>query len=167
MPFVQFRNKNDLPPRFDDIKSPSKVIINDSLEVAEQFKAWGVHLGQEDLSRYPEKRILERRIKLGLSTHSDAEIKRALKFSPDYIAFGPIYPTTAKPMAFGPQGLERLREVVLQVSVPVIAIGGLTEESLPEVLASGVCGAAMISGLANKSMAEISNMISLCERFQS
>ncbi|MCY3981561.1 MAG: thiamine phosphate synthase, partial [Alphaproteobacteria bacterium] len=67
-----------------------------------------VHLGQEDLDRADLDAIRAAGLRLGVSTHDDAELNRALALAPDYVALGPVYPTILKQMRFGPQGLERV-----------------------------------------------------------
>ena len=77
-------------------------------------------------------------VRLGVSTHDDAELERALKLDPDYVALGPIYPTILKAMAFAPQGLERIGEWKRRVgAIPLVAIGGLTVERAKLCLAAG------------------------------
>lgn len=148
IPYVQYRNKQ-VP--FDilvaGIETSSKIIVNDSLEQAKASAAWGVHLGQSDLDSYSIEQLLDRDLKLGISTHSQSEIARALEYKPDYIAFGPIFQTSTKEVGFAPQGLERLREVVCSVPVPVVAIGGITPQNFKSVAATGVEAIASISAL--------------------
>ena len=68
-------------------------------------------------------------VRLGVSTHDEAELERALKLKPDYIALGPIYPTILKAMRFAPQGLEKIGEWKRRIgAIPLVAIGGLNVE---------------------------------------
>jgi thiamine-phosphate pyrophosphorylase len=77
-------------------------------------------------------------LKLGVSTHDDAELARALALKPDYVALGPIYPTILKAMAFAPQGLARIGEWKKRVgALPLVAIGGLNVERAKLCLAAG------------------------------
>jgi thiamine-phosphate pyrophosphorylase len=125
----------------------TRLVINDDLDAALAAGAWGVHLGQEDLGRYSAERLRAAPLKLGISTHDDAEIARAKTYRPALLGFGPVYATATKPLAHAPQGVERLREVVLGAGLPVVAIGGIKEEHLAEVARTGVDYAAMISDL--------------------
>jgi thiamine-phosphate diphosphorylase len=85
--------------------------------------------------------------RLGISTHSIAELARAHALRPSYIALGPIYPTTTKIMPFAPQGLNTLKEWRQWVDCQLVAIGGINLENLSCVLACGVDGVAVISAL--------------------
>jgi thiamine-phosphate pyrophosphorylase len=77
-------------------------------------------------------------VRLGLSTHDQAELDRALALKPDYIALGPIFPTKLKAMRFGPQGLDKIGEWKTRVgAVPLVAIGGLNVERGIACLAAG------------------------------
>ena len=77
-------------------------------------------------------------IRLGISTHDDAELVRALTFAPDYVALGPIYPTKLKAMAFAPQGLEKIGVWKRRIgAIPLVAIGGLDVERAKLCLAAG------------------------------
>jgi thiamine-phosphate pyrophosphorylase len=82
---------------------------------------------------------------LGISTHDHAELDRALSADPDYVALGPIWPTTLKPMRFGPQGLARIGEWKAIARRPVVAIGGITLERGPDVYAAGADSIAVVS----------------------
>lgn len=107
----------------------AQLILNDYWRVAIDIGADYIHLGQEDLDVADMKAIRARRIRVGLSTHDEAELERALAFAPDYIALGPIYPTILKSMRFGPQGLERIGVWKNRVGdIPLVAIGGLNVE---------------------------------------
>jgi thiamine-phosphate pyrophosphorylase len=93
-------------------------------------------------------KIREAKLRLGLSSHGFAEMMRADKFSPSYIACGAIYPTTLKRMMTAPQGPGRLNLYArLMSSYPLVAIGGIDASKLPEVLASGVGSVAVVRAL--------------------
>ena len=116
----------------------AQLIINDYWRLALDLDCDFVHLGQEDLDTTDTKALKKAGVKLGLSTHDEAELERALSHDPDYVALGPIYPTILKQMKFAPQGLERITDWKARVgSVPLVAIGGLTVERAPGVLAAG------------------------------
>ena len=114
----------------------AQVFINDHWQLALAAGAYGVHLGQEDLDTADIEALRNAGLRLGLSTHTPAELKRAHAVSPSYLAIGPIYPTTLKVMPYEPVGLERLKAWAPQAApYPVVAIGGISLERLPGVLA--------------------------------
>jgi len=127
----------------------ARLFINDHWKLALQYGAYGVHLGQEDLENADFNALEQAGLRLGISTHSYFEVARAKAYHPSYIAFGPIYPTTSKPMAFGPQGLERLSYWRGLLNEPFVAIGGIDETRLLDVAATGVDGIAMISAICH------------------
>ncbi|MEM9604547.1 MAG: thiamine phosphate synthase [Pseudomonadota bacterium] len=105
------------------------LVVNDHWALAIELGCRWVHLGQEDLDDADVPALRAAGIKLGLSTHDEAELARALAFEPDYVALGPIYPTILKKMKWTQQGLPRLaawREAVGRT--PLVAIGGFTVE---------------------------------------
>ncbi len=115
-----------------------QLIVNDYWRLAIEEGCGFVHLGQEDLDGADLGAIRASGLMLGVSTHDDAELDRALATEPDYVALGPVYPTILKQMRFGPQGLERVGEWKRRVgAMPLVAIGGLTVERAPGVLAAG------------------------------
>jgi thiamine-phosphate diphosphorylase len=122
-------------------------ILNDDLELAEAIGAWGVHLGQEDLQRYGRQRLMQRKVALGISTHSLKELALALDYLPDYVALGPIFPTTCKSMAFGPQGLEKVGPWAQFSGLPLVAIGGMTPETGIQAKNLGAASIAVLSDL--------------------
>ena len=124
-----------------------RLFINDYWRLAIQYGAYGVHLGQEDLTDFDPQPLLRAGLRLGISTHDLVEAARALSYGPSYVALGPIYPTTSKPMRFGPQGLERLKQWRNWFSRPLVAIGGINLERAPGLLALGVDAVAVISAL--------------------
>ncbi len=124
------------------------LIVNDDVEAA--MEADGVHLGQEDaalLDLAALRARLASRI-LGLSTGSPAEARAAAAAGADYVGIGPMYPTGTKLDAGPAIGAAGVRAVVQSVTIPVVAIGGITAQRLPEVRATGAAMAAVISALA-------------------
>ena len=115
------------------------LVVNDHWRVAIEVGAPWVHLGQGDLDEGADVGAIRRAgLKLGISTHDDAELARALALQPDYVALGPIYPTILKAMAFAPQGLARIGEWKQRVgALPLVAIGGLNVERGKACLAAG------------------------------
>lgn len=124
----------------------AKLVVNDYWRAAIDAKAQHLHLGQEDLATADVAAIRKAGLTLGLSTHDEAELETALKHDPDYVALGPIYPTTLKVMRFGPQGLERITQWKKRIgALPLVAIGGITLERAPGVYAAGADSIAVVS----------------------
>ena len=114
----------------------AQVFINDHWQLALAASAYGVHLGQEDLDTADIDALRSAGLRLGLSTHTPAELARAKAVQPSYLAIGPIYPTTLKVMPYEPVGLERLAAwALLAAPYPVVAIGGISLSRMPGVLA--------------------------------
>ena len=129
----------------------AQVFINDHWKLALACGAYGVHLGQEDLTDAEGADLDALRhagLRLGLSTHTPAELARAKAVQPSYLAIGPIYPTTLKVMPYAPVGLESLAVWAAQAApYPVVAIGGISLTLMPGVLACGVDGVAVVSAV--------------------
>jgi thiamine-phosphate pyrophosphorylase len=119
-------------------------IVNDRVDVAILAEASGVHLGQDDLPLEVARRLVDNRMLIGISTHDVGQARAAENGGADYIGFGPIYPGGLKANAAG-KGLDQLREVRAVVKIPIVAIGGITEARVPEVLAAGADAAAIIT----------------------
>ncbi|BAO81156.1 thiamine monophosphate synthase [Serpentinimonas raichei] len=133
---------------------PSRLFINDHWQAALEAGAYGVHLGQEDLDTLPPDALPALRragLRLGLSTHGYAELLRAARLRPSYLALGAVYPTTLKAMATAPQGSARLHAYaqLLRGLLPSVAIGGIGPEQLPAVAASGVGSFAVVRALTS------------------
>lgn len=127
-------------------RADAQLIVNDHWEVAIAQACNFVHLGQGDLDGADLPAIRKAGLRLGVSTHDPAELERALELQPDYIALGPIYPTTLKKMPWAPQGLTRIAEWKQRIgTTPLIAIGGLTAERAPAVLEAGADVAAVVT----------------------
>jgi len=122
-----------------------QMIVNDYWQAALELGATWLHLGQEDLAGADRAAIRAAGIKLGVSTHSPEELLNALEATPDYVALGPIYETTLKKMPWSPQGLERIGEWKARFACPLVAIGGITLERAPAVLAAGADAIAVVS----------------------
>lgn len=126
--------------------SGTALVVNDHWRAAIEAGAAHVHLGQEDLAEADVPAIRRAGLTLGLSTHDEAELDTALRHAPDYVALGPIYPTTLKVMRFGPQGLHRIGEWKRRVgAIALVAIGGITLERAPAVYAAGADSIAVVS----------------------
>jgi thiamine-phosphate pyrophosphorylase len=130
----------------------AKLVVNDYWRAAIEVGAQHLHLGQEDLAEADVAAIRRAGLTLGLSTHDDAELETALKHKPDYVALGPIYPTTLKAMRFSPQGLEKITAWKKRVGdIPLVAIGGITLERAPGVFAAGADSIAVVSDITQNS----------------
>ena len=126
----------------------ARLFINDYWELAIRHDAYGVHLGQEDLDVADLARIRQAGLRLGISTHDDIELDRALAVQPSYIALGHIFPTQTKAMPSAPQGVEQLKRHLARLThIPTVAIGGISIARAPEVLATGVGSIAVVSAI--------------------
>jgi thiamine-phosphate pyrophosphorylase len=153
---IQYRNKT-APSRqlFDISMQLSKsltqrrvrFIVNDRPDIALLCGAGGVHVGQEDLSVQDARAICGRDRWVGVSTHTLAQVTAADSTSADYIAFGPIFPTTTKQNPDAVVGLELLRRARSMTSKPLVAIGGITLERAAEVYRAGADSLAVIRDL--------------------
>ncbi len=121
-------------------------IVNDDLDLALILDADGLHLGQEDLPLEYVRPFLEDKL-VGISTHSEDEIKGAVAQGPDYIAIGPIYPTETKEDPDPVVGVEMVKTAQRLSPVPFVAIGGITEARVPELVAAGCRRVAIISDI--------------------
>lgn len=125
-----------------------QLIVNDHWRLAIEEGCDFIHLGQEDLQAVDLPAIRAAGIRLGLSTHDDAELETALAARPHYVALGPIYPTILKKMKWAPQGLARIRAWKGQVApLPLVAIGGLNPERLDGVFGAGADSAAVVTDI--------------------
>ena len=124
----------------------TRLVVNDYWHAAIEAGAEHLHLGQEDLAEADIPAIRRASLTLGLSTHDEAELEAALAHDPDYVALGPIYPTTLKAMRFAPQGLEKIGVWKRRIgTIPLVAIGGITLERGPGVYAAGADSIAVVS----------------------
>ena len=127
----------------------TKLVVNDYWRAAIVAGAKHLHLGQEDLADLSDanlKAIRDAGLTLGLSTHDDAELATALAAKPDYIALGPIFPTTLKSMRFAPQGIAKITEWKKRIGdIPLVAIGGIKFEQSAEIFAAGADSIAVVS----------------------
>ncbi|KAB8308325.1 thiamine phosphate synthase [Erwinia endophytica] len=126
----------------------ARLFINDYWRLAIKHQAYGVHLGQEDLNSADLDAIHRAGLRLGLSTHDDSELDRALAVRPSYIALGHVFPTQTKKMPSSPQGLDELKRHVDRLTeISTVAIGGISLERAPAVLATGVGSIAVVSAI--------------------
>jgi thiamine-phosphate pyrophosphorylase len=124
----------------------TRLVVNDYWRAAIEAKAQHLHLGQEDLAGADLKAIRAAGLTLGLSTHDDEELASALAARPDYVALGPIFPTTLKSMRFAPQGIPKIGDWKKRVgAIPLVAIGGIKFEHAAEIFAAGADSIAVVS----------------------
>ena len=154
---IQIREKKAASDRFfsavsEAIKiahrSDVAIIINDRVDIALMTGADGVHLGQEDMPVSAARRILGNDAIIGISTHSEEQVRQALAHGgADYIAFGPIFGTSTKVDHDPPVGLEALTNArkLIASRCPLVAIGGINGDNLASVITAGADSAAMIS----------------------
>lgn len=124
----------------------AQLLINDRIDVALAVDADGVHLGQTSFPVLIARQLLGPNKLIGVSTHSQEEIAEAA--GADFVLFGPVYFTPSKATYGEPQGIERLRTEVTRSSLPVIAIGGIKTERIPEVIAAGAHGIGVITAIS-------------------
>lgn len=123
-----------------------QLIVNDYWREAIDEGADYIHLGQEDLSAADLAAVKSAGLRLGISTHSEAELAAALAAEPDYVALGPVYETKLKVMKWAPQGVERLGVWKEKIrTLPLVAIGGITPDRADGVLAAGAQSIAVIT----------------------
>lgn len=127
----------------------ARVLVNDRLDVALATRAGGVHLGEKSIPPQEARRLVNlldrgKDFLIGVSCHSLEAAKAATHGGADYLFFGPVFATPSKAVYGAPQGLERLAEVCRAVSIPVLAIGGITLENSAACLSAGASGIAAI-----------------------
>jgi thiamine-phosphate pyrophosphorylase len=124
----------------------TKLVVNDYWRAAIVAGAKHLHLGQEDLADADLKAIRDAGLTLGISTHDDEELATALRAEPDYVALGPIFPTTLKSMRFAPQGIPKITEWKKRIgNIPLVAIGGIKFEQAAAIFAAGADSIAVVS----------------------
>jgi len=125
-----------------------QLVVNDYWQMAIEEGCDFVHLGQEDMRDADLSAIRAAGLKLGVSTHDDAELETALAAQPDYVALGPVWPTILKKMKWAPQGLERVADWKARVApLPLVAIGGIKVELLDGVFSHGADSAAVVTDI--------------------
>ncbi len=128
------------------INNGTLLIINDRVHIAREINADGVHLGQHDMSILEAREIIGNKKIIGISTHSATQAKQAQKDGADYIAIGPIYPTSTKD--YEPSvGIGIIKQISEVVNIPIIAIGAITLDNLDEVLKAGASRIAVCSAI--------------------
>jgi thiamine-phosphate pyrophosphorylase len=124
------------------------ILVNDRADLAAMSGAAGVHVGQDDVPPAAARRILGDRAIVGYSTHTTAQIEAAVREPISYLAIGPVFGTRTKDTGYEAVGLARVAEAVrLSGGVPVVAIGGITLDNAPSLVAAGAAGVAVIADL--------------------
>jgi thiamine-phosphate diphosphorylase len=153
---VQLRVKNGGGREFYDVglgaaescrAAGALFIVNDRVDVALAVKADGVHLGQDDLPIACARKLVGENALIGISTHTLEQAREAEENGADYIGFGPVFGTATKETGYEPRGLDLLSRVCATVRLPVVAIGGITEQNVAAVWGAGARSAAMIGEL--------------------
>lgn len=154
---VQFREKYAAPREwFEDLRNAVEIcrqsnvisIVNDRADLALAAGADGVHLGQTDLPPDAARRVLGDAAIIGYSTHSIEQAEKALGQSIDYLAFGPVFPTTTKEDPDAVVGIDLLRQVSdIAGEMPIVAIGGIDLGNAATVFAAGAESVALISAI--------------------
>lgn len=124
-----------------------QLIINDYWQEAIDGEGKYVHIGQEDLVHTDCVALREAGIRYGISTHSLAELEHALLYQPDYVALGPIFAPTGKSVSWAPQGVEKIPQWKQRLDVPLVAIGGITRQTAPQVVQAGADSIAVIGDI--------------------
>ena len=154
---VQYRNKGASTKQMYEealkLKSICKdafFLVNDRLDIALAVGADGVHLGPDDLSYKAVRKLLGKNKIIGITVHSVREAVEAQALGADYIGVGPIFATTTKPGAGKPGGPCLIREIRKNVSIPIIAIGGINLSNAKDIITAGADGLCAISAVVTK-----------------
>lgn len=153
---IQYREKyREIAIRYEEClainelckKAGVTFIINDNIDIALLVKPDGVHIGQDDLPIERVRELVGEEMIIGLSTHCREQAKKAQSLGADYIGVGPIYATKTKDNVCAPVGVEYLDYVVKNIDLPYVAIGGIKEHNMSEVLAHGASCVCMVSDI--------------------
>lgn len=125
----------------------ARLFINDRIDVALAAEADGVHLGGESLPTGRVRALLGDSMLLGVSCHDLHSARSAQEGGADFITFGPVFYTPSKAAYGEPVGTDSLGEAARVLSIPVFALGGITKDTVPEVIAAGAAGIALISAV--------------------
>jgi thiamine-phosphate pyrophosphorylase len=128
-------------------------IVNDYVDLACTVHADGVHLGQDDMPVQEARKILGKKSIIGISTHNLRQAFQAQHDGADYIGFGPLFSTATKD-AGKPKGIHALRKIKRHITIPVVAIGGITLENAPHVMSSGADAIAVASAILSGDIRE-------------
>jgi thiamine-phosphate pyrophosphorylase len=155
LPLLQYRDKSESARRVLELAlrlgrqlgRSLRLIMNDRADLARAADFGGVHVGQEDLSVEGARKVIGPSLWLGVSAHGPAQVEEADPTSADYIAIGPVFPTSSKSRPDPVVGLEGVRRVRPLTRKPLVAIGGITRQNCRSVLDAGADSVAVISDL--------------------
>jgi len=155
LPLLQYRDKSESARRVLEVAlrlgrqlgGSLRLIMNDRADLARAADFGGVHLGQEDLSVEGARKVIGPSLWLGVSAHGPEQVEEADPTSADYIAIGPVFPTSSKSRPDPVVGLEGVRRVRPLTRKPLVAIGGITRQNCRSVLDAGADSVAVISDL--------------------
>jgi len=125
------------------------LVINDHWTQAIDAGAEYLHLGQEDLEETDLRAVRNAGIKIGISTHTEEELERALELDPDYVALGPIFEPRGKKVSYAPQGLSKIGIWKRRIACPLVAIGGITLQQSKDVFSAGADVICVITDVLN------------------
>lgn len=125
----------------------AKLFINDRIDIALAVGADGVHLGTGSIPVAIARQMAGSRLLIGYSAHAADEACKAENDGADFVSFGPVYPTPSKAAYGSPLGLSALKTVVERLKIPLFALGGVKQSNIPEVMAAGASGIALISAI--------------------
>ncbi|MDP3296324.1 MAG: thiamine phosphate synthase [Thermodesulfovibrionia bacterium] len=150
-------------------KYNAKLFINDRFDIALAVEADGVHLTQNSIPADAVRKIVKKKLLIGVSTHSLKEAKEAERAGADFITLGPIYRTPSKLKYGSPLGIDTLREISKKIKIPVFAIGGVKSSRIKDLKKTEAYGVAMISEIfgAEDVQKKAKEVISLCHPEQS
>jgi len=136
-------------------------LINDRVDICLAVDADGVHLGQDDMPYLTARTLLGNEKVIGLTTHNLEEAIQAEYLGADYIGVSPIFETKTKPNARKPAGLKFLKDVKNKIRIPYVAVGGINESNIRDVLATGTKYVAIVSAILTKE-----NVEEECKKFR-
>lgn len=172
---LQLREKNIDPRSFlEEAISLKKLcaayhvplIINDNVDIAVACNADGIHVGQDDMKAADVRKRVGENMIIGVSAHTVSEALAAQKNGGDYIGVGAVFPTSTKTNV-SPMPAETLREITSAVTIPAVAIGGITKENIIHLSGTGIDGIAVVSAIfgADDIGAETSALRQLVEKY--
>ncbi|MCJ2164238.1 MULTISPECIES: thiamine phosphate synthase [unclassified Pseudodesulfovibrio] len=156
---VQYREKEKkMGAKFEECRelramtrdAGAAFIVNDDIDIAILVHADGVHIGQEDLPIEYVRQLVGEDMAIGLSTHSPAEAQDAVRRGADYIGVGPIFKTFTKEDVVDPVGFEYMEYVVANLDIPFVAIGGIKEHNIGEVVRRGAKCVALVTEIVGE-----------------
>jgi thiamine-phosphate pyrophosphorylase len=151
---IQYRNKGGSSlalvreaARLKKLCSQALFLVNDRVDIALAVDADGVHLGQEDMPIVLARRLLGKKKIIGVTVHSLAEARRARKAGADYLGISPVFATGTKQDAGVPAGVGLIRQIKKEISLPLVAIGGIKLSNAAAVIAAGADAVCAISAV--------------------